>query len=315
MCPKAEPKKLGLIYQFLIRNRLNKMSFFSRKNAFRGIALWLLILSGIFAQEIPTIDFAKSESLETGLKIEFYLSSSLPRKDVSGWIEQENWFILNFYNIIRPDSNFINSISNYPIQEIQQKWTNNSLQLSFQLSKKIGLLDVILHNDGKAVSVAITFKEFIQSKDVNPSFVFPNPNDAKKIQHPSSWKDARERTTLDIICDTEGLPIYVDNQMVGYSPLDHDVDVLPGWHKVGYFPEDYTQEYSARTSKEKMMNDILVMGRLDVFVEEGKHETIVLNYQSLEEDVIDYNKRFQTGAFAGFSLFFLMMLLMSWGLT
>ena len=38
------------------------------------------------------------------------------------------------------------------------------------------------------------------------------------------------------------------------------------------------------------MNDILVMGRLDVFVDEGKHETIVLNYQTLDEEVIDYEE-------------------------
>ena len=90
---------------------------------------------------------------------------------------------------------------------------------------------------------------------------------------------------------------------------------LPGWHKVGYFPNNSTEDSDRLSPKDKMVNDILIMGRLDVFVEEGKHETIVLNYQSLEEDVIDYNKRFQTGTWTGFSLFFLMILLMSWGLA
>ena len=69
------------------------------------------------------------------------------------------------------------------------------------------------------------------------------------------------------------------------------------------------------TSKEKMLNDILVMGRLDVFVDEGKHETIVLNYQTLDEEVVDYNKRFQAGTWIGFSLFFTVILLMSWGIA
>ena len=41
------------------------------------------------------------------------------------------------------------------------------------------------------------------------------------------------------------------------------------------------------------MNDILVMGRLDVYVDEGAHETIALNYQTLGEEVVDYNKRFR----------------------
>jgi len=84
---------------------------------------------------------------------------------------------------------------------------------------------------------------------------------------------------------------------------------------VGYFPEEYSIDPNARTSKEKMMNDILVMGRLDVFVDDGKHETIVLNYQTLDDDVIGYNKRFQLGSLAGFSIFGLMIILMGWGLA
>ncbi len=264
---------------------------------------------------MPTIDFANSESQETGLKIDFLLSDPIERGDIAGWIEQENWFILNFYHIIRPDSGVIKNIATYPIQDIQQVWTNNSLQLSFQIARKIGSFDVILHDNGRKVLVVLTYADYVNPKDVNPSFVFPNPKDAEKITHPISWKDARERTTLEIICDTDDLPIYVDNQLVGHSPLRHAVDVIPAWHKVGYFPEGYTRDLNAGTPKEKMMNDILVMGRLDVFVDEGKHATIVLNYQTLEEDVLDYNKRFQTGAWAGFSIFFLLIVLMSWGLT
>ena len=91
--------------------------------------------------------------------------------------------------------------------------------------------------------------------------------------------------------------------MVGISPLNGSIDVLPGWHKVGYFPNDY-RDSNKLTSKEKILNDILVMGRLDVFVEEGKHETIVLNYQTLDEEVIDYNKKFQTGTVVGFFIIF-----------
>ena len=84
---------------------------------------------------------------------------------------------------------------------------------------------------------------------------------------------------------------------------------------MGYFPNDYYQDPNKLTSKEKIMNDILVMGRLDVFIEEGDNETIVLNYQNLDEEVIDFNKRFQSGTWVGFSLFFTMLLLMSWGMA
>ena len=69
---------------------------------------------------MPTIVFSKSESEESGIKLEFLLSDYIERSNVSGWIEQENWFILNFYNIIKPDLNFLDNISSYPIQKIEK---------------------------------------------------------------------------------------------------------------------------------------------------------------------------------------------------
>jgi len=280
-----------------------------------GMLLWVIFSSISMNQDLPVALSSKIEATETGLRIEFEFSSHIERADVSSWIEQKNWFILNFYNIIRPDSDFFRNLISYPIQDIQQNWSQNSLQLSIQISRSIGMFDVLLDDLRSKVVIVLTYADYVEEKEVNPSFVFPNPKDAQKRSHPTSWKDARERTTLEIMCDTKGLPIYVDGHLVGSSPLKNPVDVLPGWHKVGYFPNDYTQDVNALTSKEKIMNDILVMGRLDVFVEEGTHETIVLNYQTLGEEVIDYNKRFQSGTMIGLSLFFMTILLMSWGLA
>ena len=290
------------------------MKVFPRKN-FWGIFIWIFLSMSLSGQDIPVILSSKTETTETGLKIEFQFSSHVARSDVSSWIEQKNWFIVNFYNIIRPEENFFNDLVTYPVQGVQQNWSQNSLQLSIQVNRGIGMFDVLLDNMSRTIIIILTYADYVESKEANPSFVFPDPKDAQKKVHPTSWKDARERTTLEIMCDTKGLPIYVDGHLVGHSPLKNPVDVLPGWHKVGYFPNDYTQDVNALTSKEKIMNDILVMGRLDVFVDEGDHETIVLNYQTLGEEVIDYNKRFQAGTWIGFSLFFVTILLMSWGLA
>ena len=290
------------------------MKVFPRKN-FWGIFIWIFFSMSLSGQDIPVILSSKTETTETGLKIEFQFSSHIARSDVSSWIEQKNWFIVNFYNIIRPEENFFSDLVTYPVQGVQQNWSQNSLQLSIQVNRSIGMFDVLLDNMSRTIIIILTYADYVESKEANPSFVFPDPKDAQKKAHPTSWKDARERTTLEIMCDTKGLPIYVDGHLVGHSPLKNPVDVLPGWHKVGYFPNDYTQDVNALTSKEKIMNDILVMGRLDVFVDEGDHETIVLNYQTLGEEVIDYNKRFQAGTWIGFSLFFVTILLMSWGLA
>ena len=292
------------------------------KIIFSSISLWgiiglTLFPSMVYAQDMPLILSSKTTPTETGIRFEFLLSSYIKRDDVSSWIEQENWFILNFYNVIRPESEFFNNLITYPVRKVDQSWiqNSNSLQLSIQINRSIGIFDVLIHDEGRKIEIVITYSDFIEAKEKNPSYVFPDLKDSKKKSHPLSWKDSRERTSLEIICDTKGLPIYLDGQMVGVSPLKNPIDVLPGWHKVGYFPNDYSKDSNKLTSKEKLLNDILVMGRLDVFIEEGKHETIVLNYQTLDEEVIDYNKRFQTGTMVGFSLFFTMILLMSWGLA
>ena len=292
------------------------------KIIFSSISLWgiiglTLFPSMVYAQDMPLILSSKTTPTETGIRFEFLLSSYIKRDDVSSWIEQENWFILNFYNVIRPKSEFFNNLITYPVRKVDQSWiqNSNSLQLSIQINRSIGIFDVLIHDKGRKIEIVITYSDFIEAKEKNPSYVFPDLKDSKKKSHPLSWKDSRERTSLEIICDTKGLPIYLDGQMVGVSPLKNPIDVLPGWHKVGYFPNDYSKDSNKLTSKEKLLNDILVMGRLDVFIEEGKHETIVLNYQTLDEEVIDYNKRFQTGTMVGFSLFFTMILLMSWGLA
>jgi hypothetical protein len=290
------------------------MSVFFPHRICWGLIFFYIFTESLLSQDLPSILSSKVQPIKTGLKIEFNFSSYVEKADVSSWIEQENWFIINFYNVIRPDSDFFKELILYPIQDVQQVWSQNSLQLSIQISRGIGMFDVMLDNENQNVLLVLTYSDFVKDKDVNPSFVFPELKNSQKKSHPSSWKDARQRTTLEILCDTEGLPIYVDNQLVGYSPLKNYVDVLPGWHKVGYFSNDYSQDSNSVTSKDKMLNDILVMGRLDVFVDEGKHETIALNYQTLDREVIDFNNKFKTGGFIGFSLFLTMIVLMAWGL-
>ncbi|GIS54770.1 hypothetical protein Ct9H90mP29_18120 [bacterium] len=73
----------------------------------RGIIFWTLSVFILSAQDLPVILATKTEPTETGLKIEFQLSSYIERADISSWIEQDKWFILNFYNIIRPQKIFL----------------------------------------------------------------------------------------------------------------------------------------------------------------------------------------------------------------
>ncbi len=291
------------------------MASISHGRTIWGILSTLLVFSSLGAQTFPKIEHLEINEKDTGLQIELLFSGPLGSEDVSSWIEQRKWFILNFYNIEHPNSGFGVTYTKFPVVEILQvKTSDNALQLSFHIGRPLGSFDVIRLDEENRILIVLVYADFVEPKDVNPSFIFPELKDAQRKHHPLSWKDNRARTSIRILCDTKGLPIYVDNQIVGKTPLTDPIDVLPGWHKVGYFPQDFTQDPEVRTSKEKMMFDILRMGLLDIYIEEGKEETIVLSYQTLDEDVIDYNKRFMASTWVGLSMFFMMILLMSWGL-
>ncbi len=287
------------------------MASISHGRTIWGILSTLLVFSSLGAQTFPKIEHLEINEKDTGLQIELLFSGPLGSEDVSSWIEQRKWFILNFYNIEHPNSGFGVTYTKFPVVEILQvKTSDNALQLSFHIGRPLGSFDVIRLDEENRIIIVLVYADFVEPKDVNPSFIFPELKDAQRKHHPLSWKDNRARTSIRILCDTKGLPIYVDNQIVGKTPLTDPIDVLPGWHKVGYFPQDS----EIQTSKEKMMFDILRMGLLDIYIEEGKEETIVLSYQTLDEDVIDYNKRFMASTWVGLSMFFMMILLMSWGL-
>ena len=206
------------------------------KSYILGHFFFILSFEFLISQDMPTVVYSNSQSLETGINIEFVLSDIIDRSDITGWLEQDNWFTINFYNIIKPNLDFTDNINSYPIQKIEKTWSKNGLQLSLQVARKIGSFDIVLIDNNQKVILSLKFSEYAEEKVINPSFVFPDDKDARKKTHPLSWKDDRQRTMLEIICDTKGLPVYVDNQLVGYSPLKNPIDVLPGWHKVGYFP-------------------------------------------------------------------------------
>ena len=119
-------------------------------------------------------------------------------------------------------------------------------------------------------------------------------------------------TALDIHCDTENVPIYVDGNMVGVSPLSGPVQVAPGWHQVSYFPP-MVKVGDSSPSGTRLMKDIVSLARQDVLVEEGKTVPVVLSYQSVEAEVQRYQQKLESGKWIGFAMMFLTVTLIAWG--
>jgi len=248
----------------------------------------------------------------------------IDRDDVSGWIDRDNYFTLSLFNVSLNTTNVISDEHKYPLLSVESTNTASSVQIIFNTEKKIDSYQLIRHSKDKNLLVILNYgKDQEEEKDEGglvQSFIveeLPDTFDVMKDRwrHPKNWKEVRERSSIRILCDTKDLPIYVNNQLVGKTPLEYAVDVLPGWHQVGYFPTDPALTPQPQSPKEKMMDNILRMGVLDVYVEEGKEQEIVLNYQSLDQDVLAFQKSITAGSWIGFSLFFLLIVLTSWGVA
>ena len=294
------------------------------KQLFRLIQ-WFFFLSFLIGQGQSKIVHADIISEPDKVEITYIFDEIIDRDDVSGWIDRNNYFTLSLFNVSMGSKDLFCKIYKYPLISVETADSDESVQIIFNTARVLDSYQLIRHSKGKNLLVILNYLNEEKQLDKEEgelvqSFIveeLPDTFDIMKDRwrHPKTWKDARERSSIRILCDTEDLPIYVDNQLVGKSPLEYAVDVLPGWHQVGYFPTDPALIPAPRSPKEKMMDNILRMGILDVYVEEGKEQEIVLNYQNLDQDVLEFQRSITAGSWIGFSLFFLLIMLISWGIA
>ena len=294
------------------------------KQLFRLIQ-WFFFLSFLIGQGQSKIVHADIISEPDKVEITFIFDEIIDRDDVSGWIDRNNYFTLSLFNVSMGSKDIFSKKYKYPLISVETADADGSVQIIFNTARVLDSYQLIRHSKGKNLLVILNYlnegKQLDKEEgELVQSFIveeLPDTFDIMKDRwrHPKTWKDARERSSIRILCDTEDLPIYVDNQLVGKSPLEYAVDVLPGWHQVGYFPTDPALIPAPRSPKEKMMDNILRMGILDVYVEEGKEQEIVLNYQNLDQDVLAFQRSITAGSWIGFSLFFLLIMLISWGIA
>ena len=71
------------------------------KSYILGHFFFILSFEFLISQDMPTVVYSNSQSLETGINIEFVLSDIIDRSDITGWLEQDNWFTINFYFVYK----------------------------------------------------------------------------------------------------------------------------------------------------------------------------------------------------------------------
>ena len=119
---------------------------------------------------------------------------------------------------------------------------------------------------------------------------------------------AQNQTALNIVCDTPEIPIYVNGHLVGTTPLEHNVAVFSGWHRVSFFPNVDDSDIETQ----KVFRDILKLGTQDVLVESGQVVHVSMSYSSLGQDIDGYYNSVRTGNYFGFSMIIVLISIWVW---
>ncbi len=128
------------------------------------------------------------------------------------------------------------------------------------------------------------------------------------------WQEKSEPVTaLQIFCDMDGIPIFVDGIQVGASPIKEAIQVSPGWHQVSYFPPNMKIDTGSMNQNRKM-RDLIQIARQDVLVDEGETVRVVLSYRSLEGEAIEYEQRLSSSRWVGLAMVVVLFSLMSWAM-
>ena len=120
-------------------------------------------------------------------------------------------------------------------------------------------------------------------------------------------------TAIEIFCDTEGIPIFVDGIQIGISPIKDPIQVAPGWHQVSYFPQQLSIN-SGSVKQDRIMRDMINLARQDILVEEGSTVRAILSYRTIESQALEYEQRISSKNWIGFSMILLIITFMIWGI-
>ena len=120
-------------------------------------------------------------------------------------------------------------------------------------------------------------------------------------------------TAIEIFCDTDGIPIFIDGVKIGVSPIKDPIQVAPGWHQVSYFPPQLSIETES-IRQNRIMRDMIKLARQDILVEDGKTVRAVLSYRTIESEALEYEQNISSGQWIGIVMVSIIMSLIVWGI-
>ncbi|UCD37650.1 MAG: hypothetical protein JSW54_12640 [Fidelibacterota bacterium] len=103
---------------------------------------------------------------------------------------------------------------------------------------------------------------------------------------------------LRIFTDTDLVQIYVDGEMIGYTPILEKIPVTPGWHNVSFFSPDFKWSHWTHRQRKVLMN-VVEAGTYNVMVEPGELTEVQMAWHDLERELERYESGRTISAIVG----------------
>ena len=108
---------------------------------------------------------------------------------------------------------------------------------------------------------------------------------------PPDESSSEEVGYLIVKCDSSGSNIFVDDMLLGQSPIETPIPLPPGKHTVTYFSPEYLLVLKMY-NKEKEIKDLLSSGYQTIYVTPGKTITVHLWWKPYKQRLETRKRRF-----------------------
>jgi hypothetical protein len=115
---------------------------------------------------------------------------------------------------------------------------------------------------------------------------------------------------LRIFTDADLVQIYVDGEMIGYSPILEKITVTPGWHHVSFFSPDFKWDHWTHRQRKVLMN-VVEAGTHRVFVEAGELVEVHMAWHELEKELERYESGRTVTAIVGIAMVAMVLVLLA----
>lgn len=129
------------------------------------------------------------------------------------------------------------------------------------------------------------------------------------ISQEIDWNEYTGRTGIKVICDTPDVPVYLNGDKAGVTPMEKVIEVPGGWHHVSLFPEVDQDSFVP-----ERIRNIQKLGSRKIFVKHGEISTVTLSYRSLDQEADVVASEDRSAAWVGHTLFLITVIVVIWGM-